>query len=149
MSYIYIHIYIYILRSLPSTFRCWKYRVLYICIYIYIYIYIAELTSIFRCWKISRVVCMYIFVSLILVLWHRETLINQQRNRWIIVDPAGIELTASRLRQHRQLPVVQHDRFMPLKLCQKHNPNDMPGGCIGQLTTRLECKGFNLNTRGC
>ena len=27
----------------------------------------------------------------------------------------------SRLRQHRHLPVVQHVRFMPQKLCQKHN----------------------------
>ena len=60
-----------------------------------------------------------IFVGLILMLWHRETHINPQRNRLIIVHPAGIELTASRLMQLRQLPVVQHDRFTPLKLCQK------------------------------
>ena len=31
------------------------------------------------------------------------------------MDPAGIELTTSRLRQLRQLPVVQHVRFTPLK----------------------------------
>ena len=39
-----------------------------------------------------------IFVGLILMLWHRETHINPQRNRKIIVDPSGIELTTSRLR---------------------------------------------------
>ena len=62
----------------------------------------------------------YIFVGLILMLWHRETHINPQRNRWIIVDPAGIELTTSRLRQLRQLPVVQHVRFTPLKSRHKN-----------------------------
>ena len=60
------------------------------------------------------------------MLWHRETHINPQRNRWIIVDPAGIELTTSRLRQLRQLPVVQHVRFTPLKSRLKRNSNDMP-----------------------
>ena len=39
------------------------------------------------------------------------------------MDQAGIELRTSRLRQHRQLPVVQQDRFMPQKLVQKYNPN--------------------------
>ena len=34
---------------------------------------------------------------------------------------AGIRLGTSRLRQHRQLPFVQHVRLMPRKLCQKHN----------------------------
>ena len=34
--------------------------------------------------------------------------------------PAGIELMTSRLRQLRQLPVVQLVRFMPLKLCKKN-----------------------------
>ena len=42
------------------------------------------------------------------------------------MDPAGIELTASRLRQLRQLLVVQHVRNMPLKLRKKRNSNDMP-----------------------
>ena len=42
----------------------------------------------------------------------------------------GIELTTSRLRQHRRLPVVQQVRFMSLKLCQKHNPNDMPEAAL-------------------
>ena len=60
----------------------------------------------------------------------RETLINPQRNIWIIVDPAGIELTTCRLRQHHQLPVGQHDRFMPSKLCEKSQSQ----GCTGQLT---------------
>ena len=54
-------------------------------------------------------------------------LTKEQNN---IVDPVGIEITTSRPRQHRQLPVVQHDRFMPLKLCQKHNPNDMPEAAL-------------------
>ena len=48
----------------------------------------------------------------------------------IIVDPAGMEFTTSRLGQLRQLPVAQHSRFMPLKLCQKHNYNDMPGAAL-------------------
>ena len=102
--------------------------------------------------------CMYadIFVGLILMLWHRETHISPQRNRLIIMVPAGTELTTSRLRQLRQLPVVhcqlkfnicvrcdmafiepmhrnkpnitylpvvQHDRFTPLKLCLSKNLN--------------------------
>ena len=59
------------------------------------------------------------------MLWHKETHINPQRNQWIIVDPVGIELATSRLRQPCQLPVVQHVRFMPLKLCQKlSNPEE-------------------------
>ena len=88
----------------------------------------------------------YIFVGLILMLWHRETHINPQRNRWIIVDPAGIELTTSRLRQLRQLPVVQHVRFTPLKSRLKTQLQWHAGGCTGQLTTRLECTGVNFNT---
>ena len=53
-------------------------------------------------------------------LTHRETHINPQRNRKIILDPAGIELTTYRLRPHHQLPVVKHVRFIPLKLCKKN-----------------------------
>ena len=68
----------------------------------------------------------YTFVDLILMLWH----INPQRNRWIIVDPTRIELATSRLRQHHQLPVVQHVRFMPQKLCQKHNTNEMADAAL-------------------
>ena len=51
-------------------------------------------------------VCIYIFIGLILMVWHMERHINPQTNRRIIMDPAGIELTTSRLRQHHQLPVV-------------------------------------------
>ena len=76
------------------------------------------------CVNFELALVIYIFVGLILMFWHRETYVNPQRNRPIIVDPAAIELTTSRLRQHSQLPVVQHIRFMPLKWCQKHNPND-------------------------
>ena len=36
------------------------------------------------------------------------------------MDQTGIELTTSRLRQLRQLPVVQHVRFTPLKSRQKN-----------------------------
>ena len=83
------------------------------------------------CW-ISTYICTYIFVRLILMLWHRETHIDPQRNRYIIVNPPGIELTTSRLRQLHQLPVIQHDRFTPLKWCkQKHNSNDMPEAALG------------------
>ena len=42
----------------------------------------------------------------------------------------GIEPTTSRLRQLRQLPVVQHVRFTPLKLRQKRNSNDMPEAAL-------------------
>ena len=73
------------------------------------------------------------------MLWHRETHINPQRNRWIIVDQAGIELTTSRLRQLRQLPVVQHVRFTPLISRQKTQLQWRARGCTGQLTTCLEC----------
>ena len=41
------------------------------------------------------------------------------------MHPAGIELTTSRLRQHRQLPVVQNVRCMPLQLCKKQKTNPM------------------------
>ena len=64
----------------------------------------------------------YIFVGLILIIWHRRTHIYPQMNRQIIVDPAGIEHATSRLIQHCQLPVVQHNRFVSLKLYKKHNP---------------------------
>ena len=47
-----------------------------------------------------------------------------------IVDPAGIELKTSRLVQHRQLPGLQHVRFMPLKLYKKDKPNDMPAAAL-------------------
>ena len=63
-------------------------------------------------------------------LWHRETHINPQRNEQTIVDPAGIKLTTSGLRQHRELPVVQHVRFMPPELRQNQNPNDMPQAAL-------------------
>ena len=42
------------------------------------------------------------------------------------MDTTGIELTTSRLKQLRQLPVVQHVCFTPLKSRQKRNSNDMP-----------------------
>ena len=53
--------------------------------------------------------------------------------------PGGIELTTSRLRQLRQLPVVQHVRFTPLKSRQKTQLQWRARGCTGQLTTCLEC----------
>ena len=64
-------------------------------------------------------------------LAQKKTHINGQRNRSIIVDPAGIVLATSRLRQHRQLPVVQHVRFMPPKLCLKKT---IPTTCKGLYT---------------
>ena len=48
-----------------------------------------------------------------------------------------MELIASRLRQHSQLPVAQHVRFMPMKLCQKAQSQWHAQGCTWQLTTRL------------
>ena len=50
--------------------------------------------------------------GLILMLWQKETHLTHKKDRYIIVYRAGIELSTSRLRQHRQLPVVQHVRFM-------------------------------------
>ena len=55
------------------------------------------------------------------------------------MDQAGFELTTSRLRQLRQLPVVQHVRFTPLKSRQKTQLQWRARGCTGQLTTCLEC----------
>ena len=55
------------------------------------------------------------------------------------MDQAGIELTTSRLRQLRQLPVVQHVRFTPLKSRLKTQLQWRARGCTGQLTTCLEC----------
>ena len=79
--------------------------------------------SILNC---ALTLAIYIFVVLILILWHKETHINPQRNWLIIGDPAGIELTTSRLRQLHHLPVDQHVRFTPLKLRKKRNPNVIP-----------------------
>ena len=50
---------------------------------------------------------------------------NPQRNQDIVVDQAGIALSAFRLRQHRQLPVAQHIHFTPQKLYQKHSSNGL------------------------
>ena len=47
------------------------------------------------------------------------------------LSPTGIELTTSRLRQLRQLPVAQYVRFMPLKLCQKTQSQLYARGCTG------------------
>ena len=55
------------------------------------------------------------------------------------MDQAGFELTTSRLRQLRQLPVVQHVRFTPLKSRQKTQLQWRARGCTGQLSTCLEC----------
>ena len=55
------------------------------------------------------------------------------------MDKAGFELTTSRLRQLRQLPVVQHVRFTPLKSRQKTQLQWRARGCTGQLTACLEC----------
>ena len=63
------------------------------------------------------------------------------------MDPAGIGLTTSRLRQHRQLPVVQHVRFTQLELCQKTQSQWRARGCTGQLTTHEECTGVNFMPR--
>ena len=63
--------------------------------------------------------------GLLLMLWHRETHITHKKDWYIIVYLSGVELNTSRLRQHRQLPVIQHVRFMPQTLCQKHNASDM------------------------
>ena len=97
----------------------------------------------------AMALAIYIFVGLILMLWHRETHTNLQRNRWIIVDPAGIGLTTSRLKQHRQLPVVHYVRSMPLKLCQKTQSHCQARCCTGQLTTRLDCADVNFIARAC
>ena len=51
---------------------------------------------------------------------------NPQRNRTIIVDQAGIDLTTFRLRQLPQIPVVQLVCFTPQKLCLKHSSNARP-----------------------
>ena len=68
---------------------------------------------------------LWIFGGLIWMLWHMKNAYETTKQPRFIVGPAWMELTTSSLRQHRQLPVVQHVRFMPLKLCKIHNPNDM------------------------
>ena len=50
------------------------------------------------------------------------------------MDPVGIELITSRLWQLRQLAVVQHVRFMPLKLCRKTQSQWHARGCPEQRT---------------
>ena len=63
------------------------------------------------------------------------------------MDHAGIALTTSILREHRQQPVVQHVRFMPQKLCKTHNSNGMASG-TEQLTTCLKFTCANFNNCG-
>ena len=77
----------------------------------------------------------YIFVGLILMLWHGETHTNPQRNRLIIVDPAGIELTTSRLRQLCQLSSTYASRHWncvknatPMTCPKLHWTTDNPSG---------------------
>ena len=147
--------------SLPVSFRTWLWRYKYLLLLISMLWHrqaIFESNGMHGCqfqhlcvliFNCALALAIYIFVGLILMLWHMETHVNPQRNRWIIVDPAGIELTTSRLRQLRQLPVVQHVRFTPLKLRQKTQLQWHARGCTGQLTTRLECTGVNFNTCVC
>ena len=61
----------------------------------------------------------------------------------------GSDLTTSRLRQHRQLPVVQHVRFMPLKMCLKTQSQWHAQCWPRQLATHLECAGANFNIHVC
>ena len=60
-----------------------------------------------------------IFAVLIFYALAQENTYNPQRSREIVMLNAGIDLTMFRLRQYRQLPVVQHIRLMPQRLCQK------------------------------
>ena len=64
---------------------------------------------------------------------------------------AGFELATleSRLGQHRQLPVVQHVRFMPPISRQKTESQWRARGYTEQVTTRLECTGVDFNTCVC
>ena len=82
-------------------------------------------------WYVYTYIRTYIFVGLILMLWHRETNIYQQRNRYIIVHPVGIELTTSRLRQLRSCQLSstyasRHWNFVKTQLLLHAR------GCIGQ-----------------
>ena len=52
----------------------------------------------------------HINVRIVFFLWLRETAYNPQRSRQIVADPAAIEFTKFRQRQHRQLPIAQHRR---------------------------------------
>ena len=60
-----------------------------------------------------------IFAVLIFYALAKENTYNPQRSREIVMLNAGIDLTMFRLRQYRQLPVVQHIRLTPQRLCQK------------------------------
>ena len=83
------------------------YLIMYACILNYACIYILK----------------YVFVVLIFYALALGNAYNQQWNREIIVNHAGIELTTFRLRRLRQLPVVQHFGSTPQRLYQKHNSN--------------------------
>ena len=64
------------------------------------------------------------------------------------MDQAGIELTTSRLRQLRQLPVVQHVRFTPLKSRQKRNSNDVPVAALDNWQPVWNAHGVNAYAIG-
>ena len=57
-----------------------------------------------------------------------------QKSREIAVPVVGVDRTMFRLRQQRQLPVAQHVRSTPQRLCQKHSSN---GGAEVALDTDL------------
>ena len=90
----------------------------------------------------------YIFVGLILMFWDRETHINPQRNRWIIVDPAGIKHLTSRLRQHRQLVIkgwlecelvfwIKQKRGFRETRASSATENEVGPNCVGQWSIKI------------
>ena len=97
----------------------------------------AHLTSLpfgFRT-SLWRYTCLLLSISM---LWHRQADFDALA-QGIACNPTiepinyrgrGSNSRPLKLRQPRQLPVVQHVRFMPLKSRQKHNSNDMPEAAL-------------------
>ena len=97
----------------------------------YIYTYIRANITCVHIWSLNfDALAQGNLYDLILVLWHRETYkrthtkepINHRR-------PSGYGTHYLQTKKYRQLPVVQHVRFMPLSHCVKTQSQWHARGC--------------------
>ena len=92
----------------------------------------------------------YLFIGLILMLWHRETHINPQRKPMNCRRPGGYQTHDL---QTGATPPCSYQLSSTFASCHWNRVKKTQcqwyarGRCTGQLTTLLECTGVNFNTR--
>ena len=94
--------------------------------------------------KMSQISQIYFFVVAFLMVWHREmhkTHTEEPRN----CHGQCVNQTF-RLRQHCQLPAVQHICSTPQRLCQKHSSIGWAKAVLDNWPPRLKWTGVNFNT---